>query len=41
MEIRVQRVHDEDAIVHEFLLWFVQPRNGPVYRGTERTPEVP
>ena len=41
MEIRVQRIHDEDARVHEFPLWFVQPRNGPMYRSTEGVLEVP
>ena len=40
MEIRVQGVHEQGAGVHKLSLRPLQPRDGSVYRGTERTSEV-
>ena len=40
MEIRVQGVHEQGAGVHELLLGPLQPCDGSVHRGAERTPEV-
>ena len=40
MEVCVQGVYEQDARVHKLPFGPLEPCDGPVLRGIERTPEV-